>query len=311
MGIIEATFSWDDLLVTIADQRVIPVIGRDLLCIDEQDGRPVLLEQRLAETLVRLLGLQSVPPGADPLDAVVREYLHSGGDRSTVYSRMKAATKELAPAVPLPLRQLARIPDFKLFLSTTSDSLLDHAVNMERFNGTPGVKSLAYSPNNPQDIPCDFSQLTKPTVYHLLGKISAVPDYVVTEEDKLEFLHALQSVNKRPKLLFDALKANHLLLIGNRFPDWLARFFIRLTKGDRLYLDRACAETIISSETQQDSSLALFLRAYSRPTRIFAESGPVEFVAELSRRYQEQQATTPIAALDRSNRMTRRPTPCF
>ncbi|MFI5380760.1 MAG: toll/interleukin-1 receptor domain-containing protein [Tepidisphaerales bacterium] len=295
MGSADARFSWDDLLVTIADQRVIPIVGRDLLCIESNDGEQVLLDQRLAETLARLLGLPGVPPGPDLVDAVVREYLRGGGDRSTVYSRMRSATKELAPFVPVPLRQLARIADFKLFISTTSDSLLEQAINAERFAGTPGVQSFKYSPNNAQDLPCDFDQLSRPTVYHLLGKVSAVPDYVVTEEDRLEFLHALQSVDKRPKLLFDALKANHLLLIGTRFPDWLTRFFLRLAKGDRLYLDRACAETLVSRDGDRDSNLKEFLRTYSRPTRIFAESGPIEFVAELSRRYHEQQAGAPTA----------------
>ncbi len=296
MGSVDVRFSWDDLLVTIADQRVIPIVGRDVLCIDTNGSEPVLLDQRLAETLARLLGLPGVPPGQDPVDSVVREYLRGGGDRSTVYSRMRSAAKEVPPVIPEPLRQLARITDFKLFLSTTTDTLLEQAINLERFGGTPGVQSFKYSPNNAQDLPCDFDQLTRPTVYHLLGKVSAVPDYVVTEEDRLEFLHALQSVDKRPKLLFDALKGNHLLLIGTRFPDWLTRFFLRLAKGDRLYLDRACAETLVSREGDRDSNLKDFLRTYSRPTRIFAESGPIEFVAELSRRYQEQQADAPTPA---------------
>ena len=63
--------------------------------------------------------------------------------------------------------------------------------------------------------------------------MSASPDYVITEEDTLEFFTSMQAESKRPNVLLDELKSSHLLLIGNTFPDWLTRFFIRIAKSGR------------------------------------------------------------------------------
>ena len=134
--------------------------------------------------------------------------------------------------------------------------------------------------------------LSQATVYHLFGRVSAMPNYVVTEEDMLEFVHfAIDAGRKRPELLFDELKNNHLLLIGTRFPDWLTRFFLRAGQGDaavRWIWD--CTETLIDSAGEQQS-LVVFLNSYSRPTRVFT-GGPTDFVAELLKRYQERHGKT-------------------
>src|SRR5260221_5246769 len=43
------------------------------------------------------------------------------------------------------------------------------------------------------------------TLFRSLGRASKVRPYVVTEEDTLEFVHALQSDTRSPKLLLDGL----------------------------------------------------------------------------------------------------------
>ena len=49
---------------------------------------------------------------------------------------------------------------------------------------------IAYSPNDIQDLRSGKKSLDRPVVYHLLGKLSASPGYVVCDEDVLEFLQA-------------------------------------------------------------------------------------------------------------------------
>jgi hypothetical protein len=110
-----------------------------------------------------------------------------------------------------------------LYVTTTFDLLLEQALNEERFGGAPKSATLAYSPNNVQDLPCEMANLDRPTVYHLFGRISSSPDYAITDEDTLEFLNSMQSESKRPHLLFDELKNKHLLINSRRSSRWVER----------------------------------------------------------------------------------------
>jgi hypothetical protein len=104
----------------------------------------------------------------------------------------------------------------------------------------------------------------------------------------LEFVCALQSESRRPERLFDTLKENHLLILGEGFPDWLARFFLRATRQHRLLDRRDVLEVLADSRTQRDQNLVLFLRHFSSPTRVFQGGGAIEFVDELWRRWIER-----------------------
>lgn len=67
-------------------------------------------------------------------------------------------------------------------------------------------------------------------MYHLLGRVSAAPTYVLSDEDLLEFICGLQSEHLAPEKLFHELEHSHLLLIGVNFSNWLARLFLRMAK---------------------------------------------------------------------------------
>jgi hypothetical protein len=253
------------------------------------------LHSYLAGRLSQRLNIDAGPlPAEGPLNHVISRYLQTGGRREEIYPRLRSIMKEAALDVPRPLRQLAGIADFTLFVTTTFDSLLERAINEAR-PATP-ARAIIYSPNSLQDLPCEARKLAGPTVFHLLGRLSATPDYVITEEDTLEFLCEMQSEAKRPQLLFDALKNNHLLLLGCGFPDWLARFFIRLAKGGRLSGQRDWREIIADQTTRQDPNLVLFLQNFSYHTQVFTQGDAVEFVEELSRRYTARRPPAPIDA---------------
>jgi hypothetical protein len=112
---------------------------------------------------------------------------------------------------------------------------------------------------------------------------------VITEEDTLEYFHGMQK--ERPEILFDTLKEKHLLIIGSSFPDWLARFFIRIAKGDRLpSSERRRFEFVVDRRVhgqREDKNLVLFLDHFSCNTRIFEEGSAIDFVNELSNRYEK------------------------
>lgn len=292
-------FFWDDLLEYIDERRVIPIVGAELLTVPDGMGGEAPLMNVLAAQLGERLRVPAADcAGDNALHTVVCRYLQRGGRREEIYPRLRALMKELAPAVPAVLRDLARIRHFNLFVSTTFDPLLAQALDEERHGGAPRTSSIAYAPNRLQDLPPDARHGAVPTVFHLLGRMSASPDYVITEEDTLEFFTSMQSESKRPGVLLDELKSSHLLLLGNTFPDWLTRFFIRIAKSGRLSLQREELEIIADRSTAHDPKLVLFLRNFSYRTQVYEQGCAVDFVRELSRRYLERHpaAQTPAAA---------------
>jgi hypothetical protein len=161
-----------------------------------------------------------------------------------------------------------------------------------RFGGQEKASVFAYSPNAVQDLPNDVENLDRPVVFHLFGKLSAVPAYAVTEEDTLEFVHALQSETREPQLLFDELNRNNLLILGGSFGGWLARFFLRTAKRQRLLMAHGSTDYVADTTVSDDDDLVLFLRHFSSRTKIFQGGGPVEFVNELHQRWVDRHPST-------------------
>ena len=274
--------AWEDLLAGIEEQRVIPIVGPELLRYP--DG--LSAGQRIATALAGKLRIacSEMPAGFDIKD-VVDAHLRLRGRREDLYARIKVVVRELALTPPPALQNLAAITDFGCFISLTFDTLLVQAIDEARCSGLPRTLHLGFAPNKPQDLPAERARLDTPVVYALLGKLSSMPEYAISDEDTLEFLCALQSEARRPPLLFDEMQTNHLLLLGCSFPDWLARFFIRIAKSRQLSAQRAEVETIVETRIAGEKSLALFLERFSYGTRV-CPGDPVDFAAELAQRWQ-------------------------
>jgi hypothetical protein len=178
---------------------------------------------------------------------------------------------------------LAQITDFDLYITTTFDPLLEQALNNERFHGAQSTEVIAYAPNRVADLTVERDQSQRPVLYHLLGRLSASPTYVISDEDTLEFVCALQSEHLTPEKLFHELEHNHLLLIGSNFSNWLARLFLRMAKRRRLSDPRDVGEVLADSHTGKDNRLMSFLQQVSVRTRIY--TGAEQFVDELHRRW--------------------------
>lgn len=282
-------FFWDDLIEYIDAGRVVPIVGAELLTVPDGAGGEVALQTLLAQRLAERLRVPADDcTGDDALHLVVSRHVERGGRREDVYPRVRNLLRELNPPVPPLLRELARIRQFKLFVTTTFDSLLAQALDAERHGGAPKTVSFAYAPNHNQDLTPEARRGPAPVVYHLLGRASIAPDYVLTEEDTLEFFTAMQADSRRPSLLLEELRTKHLLLIGNTFPDWLARFFIRIAKSGRLSNQREELEIIADRSVARDPKLVLFLRNFSYRTQIFEQGTAADFVRELSARYAER-----------------------
>ena len=275
--------AWQDLLDFIEERRVIPIVGPELLKVETETG-PRLLYDWLAEKLAAKLGVDTARlPKPYTLNDVVCWYLSARGRREDTYTRMRAILRDTNFAPPKALRQLAQITDFDLFVSTTFDPFLENAINAERFGGAQTTEVVGYAPNRVADIASEREQFQRPVVYHLLGRVSASPTYVISDEDMLEFVCALQSEHLTPEKLFHELEHNHLLLIGSNFSNWLARLFLRMAKRHRLSDPRDVGEVLADDHSDSDERLMAFLQQVSVRTRVY--SGAEQFVDELHRRW--------------------------
>ena len=292
--------AWDDLLNYIEERRVIPIIGPELLKVETDTG-PRLLYDWIAEKLAVKLNVDtSKLPTPFSLNDVVCWHLSTHGRREDTYTRMRSLLREATFTPPIALRQLAQITDFDLFVTTTFDGFLEQAINEERFNGAQSTEVIGYSPNRVADLPTGRENLQRPVVYHLLGRVSASPTYVISDEDTLEFVCALQSEHLTPEKLFHELEYNHLLLIGSNFSNWLVRLFLRMAKRRRLSDPRDVGEVLADDHSGSDERLMAFLQQVSLRTRVY--TGAEDFVAELHRRWMARHGKGNVIAIDAPQR---------
>jgi hypothetical protein len=284
--------AWDDLLSFIEERRVIPIVGPELLMISTEKGPRLLFDWAAEKLAARLNVNTSELPHPYNLNDVVCVFLAGRGRREEAYVRLRSIIKDANLETPPALRRLAAITDFDLFVSTTADSLLETAINQERFAGASSTEVLSYAPNRVVDLPAERDRLQRPVVYHLFGKLSASPTYVISDEDLLEFICALQSEHLVPEKLFYELEHNHLLFIGSNFTNWLARLFLRMAKRQRLSDPRDVGEVLADDHSSQDDRLMAFLQQVSVRTRIYM--GAERFVEELHARWQARRK--PVAA---------------
>jgi hypothetical protein len=290
---------WEDLLLYLEQKQVIPIIGQDLLTV-EVDGRSVNAYRLMAERLAEELKIsRELLPQDFTLSQVIAAYPRFREKRSLIYSQTKATFDRLPGSVPEPLRLLARIPAFRIFVTTTFDPWMEKALVEERFAGRPRPLSIGYSPGEAPDLTAEELISEEPIVFQLFGRVSAAPQYGVTEEDLLEYIHRLQA--RPPNNLCDALRDHHLLFIGNAFSDWLARFFVRTARGERLSAPHGKEVFIVDDELRRSSAMTSFFQGFCWETNILAENTPVEFVRLLYEKWFERHPQTTAKPTDLAN----------
>ncbi len=293
---------WRRLLTEIGDRQVLPIIGPEVVSV-AQAGQQVPLDRYLASTLAQRLDLKEQLPATASIDDVVAQYLlEPDADRDEVYFAIRQIVGEAKWDPPEPIRQLAAISGFDVYVTVTVDLLLETALDQVRFKGEARTDSLAYTRfSEPVDLPAQYKPSygaddkvpVEPAVYHLFGKVSPARDYAIWEEDFLYFGHRLQSRDFRPQNLFDLMRTRTLLVLGCGFPGWLTRFFLAAAKGDTL-LTEGVRGVIADSRSGSDQSLILFLER--RHTSVYTE-GAVAFISELYRRWMiDHPAGAPVTA---------------
>jgi hypothetical protein len=283
--------AWKRLLGQIRDGFVVPVVGCRLLV--DAEGKSCLQAKIASQVLAangQKLEDEELPPFRELNEAVTRVRQKGAAKLQDIYADVDEAIRGLTGAndfvVPTPIQQLAEIAGFRLFVTLTPDDLLARSLRRRC-----AVNEIIHAPKLPtserKDLPQDWSERRgEVQLLYLLGKSRPTAMFAIHDEDVLEYAHnVIARGSQVPTSFIGELQQRNLLLIGCNFPDWLSRFFLRATRQSRLGSQTEDRREWLVEPLKPEESLTCFLQSYSKDTEILADSAPVDFVAELHRRW--------------------------
>ncbi len=282
---------WDRLLRRIEDGLVVPVLGSQVLTsADGVDSLQAQIAQYLLELYDIEPGKYTLTPSRELNDVVIQIKQQQGADFQDLYADIHDAIKHLTTGsnaiIPEPIQQIAAISSFNLFVTLTPDEQLARCLQKRC-----AVNEIIYSPYLPtsegSDLPKDWqSHHGEAQLLYLFGKSRAGPMFAIHDEDLLEYMHNIIARGSHvPVKFLDELQQRSLLLIGCNFPEWLSRFFLRLTKQGRL-LDTQRKKEWLIDNNPVNKDLVYFLESYSKGTKVISDISPKTFVSELYQRWQ-------------------------
>lgn len=301
--------AWEILVSQIQKKEVVPVVGSDLITVSFE-GQSLPYERFVAQRLAQKPEYAITDEDLKPLGVTLEQA--SLNDVMSVCVKKRPSkwpvelhqqvwriVSEAQCPVPPALAKLAQITDFDLFVTSTFDPLLESALSdFEKASNGPMVELRSYQGLRENDIE-DLQNARdehRRFLYYLFGKATrGDTDFAICDVQILRFLIKLHDADYRPKLLFDALREKHLLLLGINFSDWLARFFLWLAKARENEPNRKLREYLADQKVGQDRQLVLFLEHFSDTTRVVGVN-PEMFVNELYTRWSTGPALAPKAA---------------
>lgn len=272
---------WNKLVNLIVEGSVIPVLGPELLVVPE-NGQPTRLYDLWGSALAAQTQIAHPESARRWTIYDVANLLSQREFANDVAFDIDEVVRLRSWPVPESLKNLARIQDFSLYITTTVDHLLYQALEearqgtkVEQIKFTPrGVKSAIDRPNN-------FYLEKRPSVYYLFGASSPSDGtFAKTEDDLIEYSWSLLDPQEAPQNLYDFLQKKTVLLIGCSMPDWLGRFFIHAINGRRnsenlnmYFISPNC-----------EPGLAEYLNR--RKAKVVTSISPVDFAEQLYTRWQ-------------------------
>ncbi len=254
--------------------------------------QPVELHALLAKVFASRLGLPNpLETSAAQLPNVVALHPQLDSNRYLVDTELKQIYSALDLEIPASLRRLANIKKLNFFITTTPDDLLERALNQERFNGEPLTRILSFAPTRrpAEEKIAEAIESGYPVIFHLFGRYKSPGCVALTESDYVDFMAALLDHEIRPRRLFSELKGKHLLLLGNSFQDWLARFFLRLTKDTPFVDQSGGVQYMADAELRRDKELAFFLRHCAKKAEPIADIDPRTLILQLADSWTQRQ----------------------
>jgi hypothetical protein len=286
--------SWEKLLDALQLQLVVPIVGPGIVTYGLDDS---LLYPHLAgEVLTKILPAAKGESVAS-LDEAMGRIWREKGTLNYARKALSLLVKNQQFEPGSTLLSLARISPLRLFFSTAIDSLMEAALNRERFSGQQGTRILGLSGesaavnqtgNQPKtdtadDLPANtIMDLPGPCIYHLNGSINSGQEYAVWEEDALEFLLKFREQLLNLRNLAAICQDSSFLLLGLGFERVLLRFLLHIVKQDRLSKVSESELYVIGPENEFDRAAVVAFFEPSKERIHIAATDPREFVRQLA-----------------------------
>lgn len=275
---------WNGLLDSIELGKVVPIVGRKLSLVKVDGAAPIPVLRAAVQALARDLGIGPLPEKTTLAELYLRMAEVPDFEIDTFHPKLRRVLKSFQPELD-PLRKLAEISHFRLFLCTAFDGYLDLAVREVRGSMGEPVTTCTFAPGheNPQR---PIVRAGEVCVYNLLGGHDTYPSWAVTMEEMVEFVLGLHGEKYRPDQLFAALKDRHLLAIGCQIPDWLGRFFLRALRDGRISEQKG-SNHLVEDVADADAALGSYLQMFSKKSMV-VPGNAVAFVDELNKRWKSR-----------------------
>lgn len=267
------SFSIRNLIEQIDSRKVIPIIGTDVIKINDGHAKVPLLDVLLDRLLKKYADEgETFSFGDNCITANDKlNHIHAVAIKKylSFYGHVAEILEEIEPSADTSsLDKLARIKKFRFYMNASYSSLLGASVKKHRALTSEYYKSISLdiydSPFNDVDIPQNgniYQSLRKPIVYNLFNQYDATiaqPHVIVADDDILELLHTLNQSKDKLPTLFELMYSSSLLFIGCSFPDWLLRFFIRMFSPGKLS-GGSNGKLRTVADVLQDKNRALFI----------------------------------------------------
>lgn len=270
--IIRKKFTINDLIEKIEERKVIPIIGSDVIKIQD-NGIPTTLLDSLLNRLIQKYTERDIvfDFGENNLTASEKlNHIHALAIEVpfSFYTEVASILKEIEPlADTSTLDKLARIKKFKFYINASFSSLLNTSIIKHRSLTSGYYQSISLDIQekrlNDIDLPLSANihqHLRKPIIYNLFNQFTTTrskTNVIVADDDILELLHTLTQNKDMLPSLFELMSKSSLLFIGCNYPDWLLRFFIRVFSQEKVSHRSSRIRTV--ADILQDKNRALFI----------------------------------------------------
>ncbi|WP_020589913.1 toll/interleukin-1 receptor domain-containing protein [Desulfobacter curvatus] len=275
-------WDWEILIGLIKDELVVPVIGPEMLEVENDEGRLVPYYDLWGLEAGKEAGIETEKFGNMPLlYQVAGHILMDSKSRIRNINRLAVLVDYVVQrktwSIPQVLEQIVDIKSFPLIVTTSIDHFLD---KLMKKSGKPFAR-IMFAPGGAGseiDLPSNFNFRQNRALMQLFGATSRCPGTcAVTEDDLIEFSWSLLDREYGPQNFYDYLQGKTVLLLGCNFPDWLGRFFVHALHANRKDVD------LWYVSKNDDMGLRSFLER--KGGKILSPYSPGVFIAELYDRW--------------------------
>lgn len=273
---------WQALVSVIRKGKCILVLGPET-AVEEMDGN----QQLLCRSLANLLAQDIEPHIRENIDTSnlmeTAQYYSFKQGKTYLHNKIRDFYKQRHTLSSSFHRDLAALP-FYLALNASPDEMF-HAALTEQ-NKKPGTGW--YNFKNKKSVMQSIGTPGEPMIFYLYGNVRDEDSLVVTENDLLDFLVSIVSVDTLPDRLVNELKApdKSFLFLGFGFKHWYLRIILHILEVKKKDNPSLALEDFTPHSVDELKSTVLFYR--EGPYKIhFFENRFDEFAKELRKRYEE------------------------